>query len=96
MKIWYKIKAVFTQYRIIFHTVPDSLHDYAPLFTAQHTSFVHTSLRGQFLCWEILLNFICIFHIYIYIYTVYTGYKFNKYIVLQFGPVKIKVPNKLL
>ena len=27
---------------------------------------------------------------------IYTGYKFNKYIVLQFGPVKIKVPNKLL
>ena len=26
---------------------------------------------------------------------IYTGYKFNKDIVLQFGPVKIKVPNKL-
>ena len=43
-------------------------------------------------------------HIYIYIFIfmcsyfkhIFTGYKFNKYIVLQFGPVKIKVPNKLL
>ena len=26
---------------------------------------------------------------------IYTGYKFNKYIVLQFGPVKIKKPNEL-
>ena len=39
---------------------------------------------------------------YLYVYfifhilNIYTGYKFNKYIVLQFGPVKIKVPNKLL
>ena len=39
-----------------------------------------------------------IFHIYIhisYFKHIYTGYKFNKDIVLQFGPVKIKVPNKL-
>ena len=26
---------------------------------------------------------------------IYIGYKFNKYIVLRFGPVQIKVPNKL-
>ena len=30
-----------------------------------------------------------------YLKHIYTRYKFNKYIVLQFGPVKIKVPNKL-
>ena len=38
------------------------------------------------------------FFIFIYISYfkhIYTGYKFNKDIVLQFGPVKIKVPNKL-
>ena len=35
-----------------------------------------------------------IFHIS-YFKHIYTGYKFNKDIVLQFGPVKIKVPNKL-
>ena len=36
-------------------------------------------------------------HIFIsYFKHIHTGYKFNKYIVLQFGPVKIKVPNKLL
>ena len=32
---------------------------------------------------------------FIYFKHIYTGYKFNKYIVLQFGPVKIKKPNKL-
>ena len=35
-----------------------------------------------------------IFHIS-YFKHIYTGYKFNKHIVLQFGPVKIKEPNKL-
>ena len=35
-------------------------------------------------------------HPYIsYFKHIHTGYKFNKYIVLQFGPVQIKVPNKL-
>ena len=39
----------------------------------------------------------CISYIYIsYFKHIYTGYKFNKYIVLQFGPVNIKLPNKLL
>ena len=36
-----------------------------------------------------------IFHIS-YFKHIFTGYKFNKYIVLQFGPVKIEVPSKLL
>ena len=36
-----------------------------------------------------------IFHIFSYFKHIYTGYKFNKDIVLQFGPVEIKVPNKL-
>ena len=32
---------------------------------------------------------------YSYFKHIYTGYKFNKYIVLQFHPVQIRVPNKL-
>ena len=45
----------------------------------------------------LLLAFIYFIYIsYIsYFKHIYTGYKFNKDIVLQFGPVKIKVPNKL-
>ena len=35
------------------------------------------------------------YFIFSYFKHIYTGYKFNKDIVLQFGPVKIKVPNKL-
>ena len=36
-----------------------------------------------------------IFIYFSYFKHIYTGYKFNKHIVLQFGPVKIKEPNKL-
>ena len=49
---------------------------------------------------EVCINYISaalkpsIFHIS-YFKHIYTGYKFNKDIVLQFGPVKIKKPNKL-
>ena len=43
---------------------------------------------------EIYEDISYIFHIS-YFKHIYTGYKFNKDIVLQFGPVKIKVPNKL-
>ena len=50
-----------------------------------------------YLHWYHVLFF---FDLYIFIHIsyfkhIYTGYKFNKYIVLKFGPVKIKVPNKL-
>ena len=42
------------------------------------------------------ISYISYFIFYIsYFKHIYTGYKFNKDIVLQFGPVKIKVPNKL-
>ena len=42
------------------------------------------------------LNISYFIYIYIsYFKHIYIGYKFNKDIVLQFGPVKIKVPNKL-
>ena len=40
------------------------------------------------------LSLFAIFHIS-YFKHIYTGYKFNKHIVLQFGPVKIKEPNEL-
>ena len=41
-----------------------------------------------------LMTYISYF-LFSYFKHIHTGYKFNKCIVLQFGPVKIKKPNKL-
>ena len=51
---------------------------------------VNQALGKSFVCMEYISYFI-----FSYFKHIYTGYKFNKDIVLQFGPVKIKVPNKL-